>query len=280
MPFYCQNSGGTESIGEEQRRRVIQIDSRPGWSGGANWWGAAFDPETGRLYVPSWAHFSFVVLEAGDPANSDLLADDPAAGYKLHSNLPGPQGLPLSAKPPYAVQIAALTRRCRRLPEARRRDRFGTTVERAELKDEFGGDGRQRDHEARAGAHRRPAPRHGRLSGAPLGNYVGRASAARSLTKNAKSFALQNRPGRRIESKRRLRPARLRAERRATRRTIRPQVSNLPGPQGLPLFKPPYERSERRREAVERAARRRPPRPRGAARRSSARQLRRAAARC
>ena len=57
MPFYCQNSGGTESIGEEQRRRVIQIDSRPGWSGGANWWGAAFDPETGRLYVPSWAHF-------------------------------------------------------------------------------------------------------------------------------------------------------------------------------------------------------------------------------
>ncbi len=100
MPFYCQNSGGTESIGEEQRRRVIQIDSRPGWSGGANWWGAAFDPETGRLYVPSWAHFSFVVLEAGDPANSDLTIRPQV------SNLPGPQGLPLF-KPPYS-QLAAL----------------------------------------------------------------------------------------------------------------------------------------------------------------------------
>ena len=59
---------------------------RPGWSGGANWWGAAFDPETGRLYVPSWAHFSFVVLEAGDPANSDLTIRPQV------SNLPGPRG--------------------------------------------------------------------------------------------------------------------------------------------------------------------------------------------
>ena len=73
---------------------------RPGWSGGANWWGAAFDPETGRLYVPSWAHFSFVVLEPGDPARSDL------AVRPRVSNLPGPRGLPLF-KPPYS-QLAAL----------------------------------------------------------------------------------------------------------------------------------------------------------------------------
>ena len=73
---------------------------RPGWSGGANWWGAAFDPETGRLYVPSWAHFSFVVLEPGDPARSDLTIRPQV------SNLPGPRGLPLF-KPPYS-QLAAL----------------------------------------------------------------------------------------------------------------------------------------------------------------------------
>ena len=73
---------------------------RPGWSGGANWWDAAFDPETGRLYVPSWAHFSFVVMAPGDPANSDLTIRPQV------SNLPGPRGLPLF-KPPYS-QLAAL----------------------------------------------------------------------------------------------------------------------------------------------------------------------------
>ena len=72
---------------------------RPGWSGGANWWGAAFDPETGRLYVPSWAHFSFVVMEPGDPARSDLKIRPRV------SNLPGPQGLPLF-KPPYSQLVA------------------------------------------------------------------------------------------------------------------------------------------------------------------------------
>jgi quinoprotein glucose dehydrogenase len=72
---------------------------RPGWSGGANWWGGAFDPETGRLYVPSWAHFSFVTMEPGDPSRSDL------AIRPRVSNLPGPQGLPLF-KPPYSRLVA------------------------------------------------------------------------------------------------------------------------------------------------------------------------------
>ena len=72
---------------------------RPGWSGGANWWGAAFDPQTAGLYVPSWAHFSFVVMEPGDPARSDLTIRPRV------SNLPGPQGLPLF-KPPYSQLVA------------------------------------------------------------------------------------------------------------------------------------------------------------------------------
>ena len=72
---------------------------RPGWSGGANWWGAAFDPETARLYVPSWAHFSFVVMEPGDPERSDLTIRPRV------SNLPGPEGLPLF-KPPYSQLVA------------------------------------------------------------------------------------------------------------------------------------------------------------------------------
>ena len=72
---------------------------RPGWSGGANWWGAAFDPETGRFYVPSWAHFSLVRMQAGDPDESDLTIRPRV------SSLSGPQRLPLF-KPPYA-QLAA-----------------------------------------------------------------------------------------------------------------------------------------------------------------------------
>ena len=72
---------------------------RPGWSGGANWWGAAFDPDTGRFYVPSWAHFSVVRMAAGDPERSDMTIRPRV------SSLGGPQQLPLF-KPPYA-QLAA-----------------------------------------------------------------------------------------------------------------------------------------------------------------------------
>lgn len=74
---------------------------RPGWSGGANWWGAAFDPVSGRLYVPSWAHFSLVVMAQNpDPRRSDLTVWPHVGG------LDGPRGLPLF-KPPYA-QLTAL----------------------------------------------------------------------------------------------------------------------------------------------------------------------------
>jgi quinoprotein glucose dehydrogenase len=72
---------------------------RPGWSGGANWWGAAFDPDTNRLFVPSWAHFSTVNIEAPENPDSDLTIRPQVR------DLSGPQGLPLF-KPPYSQLVA------------------------------------------------------------------------------------------------------------------------------------------------------------------------------
>ena len=72
---------------------------RPGWSGGANWWGAAFDPDNGRFYVPSWAHFSLVNMGEGDPERSDLMIRPRVSG------LSGPRRLPLF-KPPYSQLTA------------------------------------------------------------------------------------------------------------------------------------------------------------------------------
>ena len=66
----------------------------PGWVGGANWTGAALDPETGVIYVPSVT----VPWIAG-------LESDGKGGYRRTRiegglYLDGPQGLPL-VKPPY-----------------------------------------------------------------------------------------------------------------------------------------------------------------------------------
>lgn len=72
---------------------------RPGWSGGANWWGAAFDPVTGYLYVPSWAHFSLVHIIPPTAPDSDLTIRPQVR------NLSGPRGLPLF-KPPYSQLVA------------------------------------------------------------------------------------------------------------------------------------------------------------------------------
>ena len=70
--------------------------SLPGWQGGANWYGAAADPETGLLYVPSSTNPINIQIVPGNPERGDLRwvrgrAEPPR----------GPQGLPLS-KPPYA----------------------------------------------------------------------------------------------------------------------------------------------------------------------------------
>ena len=68
----------------------------PGWGGGANWQGAAFDPQTGYLYVPSRTSPMVVQIVEADPESSDFR-------YRRggERSAAGPQGLPL-LKPPYA----------------------------------------------------------------------------------------------------------------------------------------------------------------------------------
>jgi quinoprotein glucose dehydrogenase len=68
----------------------------PGWVGGANWGGAAVDPETGVLYVPSVTSPNVTALvPPPEPDNSDLRYI-----RGLPREVPMPQGLPL-LKPPY-----------------------------------------------------------------------------------------------------------------------------------------------------------------------------------
>jgi quinoprotein glucose dehydrogenase len=68
----------------------------PGYSGGATWTGAAADPETGILYIPSFSVPRFVRLRKPEQGESDF-------GYirDRSFSVSGPQGLPL-IKPPYA----------------------------------------------------------------------------------------------------------------------------------------------------------------------------------
>jgi quinoprotein glucose dehydrogenase len=77
---------GTDKLG------TIQL---AGASGGANWNGGAFDPETGMFYVGSRTVAFVADLFAPDPARSDLRY---RAGMREIMN--GPRGLPLM-KPPY-----------------------------------------------------------------------------------------------------------------------------------------------------------------------------------
>ncbi len=70
----------------------------PGWAGGANWWGAAFDPQAWLLYVPSITSPIVVKLNEPDAARSNFrfVRGGPAFG----GGVEGPRGLPLF-KPPY-----------------------------------------------------------------------------------------------------------------------------------------------------------------------------------
>ena len=72
----------------------------PGATGGAEWGGAGFDPETGIMYIPSITGALGADLLPGDPAKTNLR-------YTRGSRpLPeGPQGLPLT-KPPYGRIVA------------------------------------------------------------------------------------------------------------------------------------------------------------------------------
>jgi glucose dehydrogenase len=68
----------------------------PGWVGGANWGGAAFDPETGVLYVPS---VTFPWLGALVPGKGRFAYQQTRQRLDRVPG-PGPRGLPIT-KPPY-----------------------------------------------------------------------------------------------------------------------------------------------------------------------------------
>ena len=79
-------------------RGTLQL---PGSAGGANWGGAAFDPESGVLFVPSFTVPIITTVVKGDPARTELdWVGDRVHGYGLREPF-GPRGLPLF-KPPYA----------------------------------------------------------------------------------------------------------------------------------------------------------------------------------
>ncbi len=67
----------------------------PSAGGGANWVGAAVDPETGILYVPSTTSISRHPLSPTDPARSNLNYTG-----SFFAGVAGPRGLPL-VKPPW-----------------------------------------------------------------------------------------------------------------------------------------------------------------------------------
>ncbi len=85
-------------LGPNDTKGTIQL---PGSVGGADWTGAAFDPETGMLYVPSMTNPFVANLLPGDPAQTDL-----RFRASTRALVQGPRGLPL-LKPPYG-RVTAL----------------------------------------------------------------------------------------------------------------------------------------------------------------------------
>ncbi|PYR70585.1 MAG: pyrroloquinoline quinone-dependent dehydrogenase [Acidobacteria bacterium] len=78
--------------GPNQTKGTIQL---PGSVGGADWQGAAFDPESGLMYVPSITTPFVADLLPGDPAKTNLRFTRGTREW-----VGGPRGLPLF-KPPY-----------------------------------------------------------------------------------------------------------------------------------------------------------------------------------
>jgi quinoprotein glucose dehydrogenase len=68
----------------------------PGYGGGANWNGGAFDPETGMMYVPTRNQPMVAALTPADHALTDF--DYVRAATAI---VPGPRGLPI-VKPPWS----------------------------------------------------------------------------------------------------------------------------------------------------------------------------------
>ncbi len=72
----------------------------PGYGGGPNWNGGAFDPDTGAMYVPIRHKPNAAGLTKGDPTRTNM-------AYVQSGNhvVQGPRGLPI-LKPPYSEVIA------------------------------------------------------------------------------------------------------------------------------------------------------------------------------
>jgi glucose dehydrogenase len=83
-----------------EKKGLLQM---PGWIGGANWNGGAFDPETGLLYVPTVHAPVISVVAPGDAKGTNFRYLNPLdARARI---VEGPQGLPL-LKPPYGTIVA------------------------------------------------------------------------------------------------------------------------------------------------------------------------------
>lgn len=78
---------------------TVQI---PGDGGGAEWTGAAYDPETSMLYIPSWTRPAVIKVSS----TADMDTEFAYVKEGLPATLSGPQGLPLM-KPPYG-RVSAL----------------------------------------------------------------------------------------------------------------------------------------------------------------------------
>lgn len=77
---------------------------RPGVTGGGNWGGAAVDPDTGMLYVPSRNAFAVVRMTPPDPKlGGNLRYMNASGGGGRNASIPG--GVPLF-KPPYSRMTA------------------------------------------------------------------------------------------------------------------------------------------------------------------------------
>ena len=72
----------------------------PGFGGGANWNGAAIDPDTNIMYLPIRHRPSAVGVTKGDPARTNS-----AYVQANNTTVQGPEGLPL-LKPPYSEIVA------------------------------------------------------------------------------------------------------------------------------------------------------------------------------
>ena len=86
--------------GPADKKGLLQV---PGWVGGADWNGGAFDPDSGLLYVPSAYGAVLSGVAAGKPKQTNFRYLNPYALGEREIN--GPQGLPL-LKPPYGTIVA------------------------------------------------------------------------------------------------------------------------------------------------------------------------------